>query len=55
MTGASHTKTSVITQGATIVAINADGLVTCWHDYLDCRLSEGRIAAAMMERQEHNG
>jgi hypothetical protein len=39
--------TAVIMHGATIVEVNAAGLVTAWRDYLDRKEPEEQILAAM--------
>jgi hypothetical protein len=37
--------------GATIVEVDADGLVTSWRDYLDRKEPENQIRRAVQEEQ----
>jgi hypothetical protein len=47
-----QTGTAITMHGATIIEVDADGLVTSWRDYLDRKEPEEQIRAALRAREE---
>jgi hypothetical protein len=47
--------TTVEMHGATIIEVDADGLVTLWRDYLDRKEPENQLRAAVRGRPRRTG